>query len=180
MRHIFPPSDVRLVRHRIAPEILCDDRAEAAWTSLFYNHPIAFHMFQWTGSIHRDLVDCRISASMTTEALTHRLLGIQMLRRMLAGPMGRTETELAVLAVMCLALNKLDDATLDEMYSAAPSAFQPPMLTNDFNIQSRPKRDPGHQQMLTHLIQRLGPWETLQLPGLAGTLAMSVSSPFPF
>lgn len=131
-----------------------------------------FHTFHWTIAIHHDLVDCKIAASLTRESITHRLLGIQMLRSLLAKDMSHDEVELAVLTVMSIALTELDQQVMDDMFSAAPLPFEPPMQTNDFNIQSRPRRDPRHGEIMAHLIRRLGSWDRVKLPGLASSLAM--------
>jgi hypothetical protein len=168
-------TDIWLVRNRIHPETLYNDKAEAAWTKVFYQYPVIFHTFQWSTTIHMDLAHNQISASVTKESLTHRSCAIQLLNRMLSAPMSHVETEIALLTVMTLAASELDQPTMDEMFAASPLPFNPPMPTNDFRVFAKLRRDPRHGPVMVHLIRSLGAWEGIKLPGLAGTLAMLVS-----
>jgi len=128
----------------------------------------------WTTNIHRDLVNYKISESITKESLTHRLIGIQLLNRLISAPMGREETEIALLIVMHLALSELNKEELDRMMRASPLPFDPPLPTNDFNVLARLRREPTHGPALVMLIRKMGAWENMKMPGLAPAVAMSV------
>lgn len=157
------------VRHRILPETLYSDHAIAAWTKAFYQYPVLYHAFQWTTEVHRDLVRNEISASVTKESLRHRILGIQHLKHMLAAPLHGFDLEITLMCLQAFSWSELDQAAMDRMFAQAPLVFEPPILTNDFQVLNRLGRDPRHGAAMEVITRRLGAWANWKLPGLAQT-----------
>lgn len=177
----FIIADSAAVRERILPRQLDDPTAEAAWTTTFFQHPLVWHTFHWYIPIHQDINANTISASITCESLAHRQCAIHLLNGLLSrSPLSRAELEVVLMIVMTLSTNELTEASMAEMFVAAPLPFDPPMPTNDFKTYSRLRRAAVHSRFMVLLALRLGGLGKLKSPGLANSIAMYALRPPPF